>query len=88
MAQAKKSSKDTAAENAALRRRVAELEAALASGPGRELDIMLFDGMGMAIYVADMDTHELLYVNAVPIHISEPTRPRLISYAVFCLKKK
>ncbi|VTU47744.1 hypothetical protein AMBR_DPAELIID_02788 [Lacticaseibacillus rhamnosus] len=22
------------------------------------------------------------------IHISEPTRPRLISYAVFCLKKK
>ena len=21
------------------------------------------------------------------IHISEPTRPRLISYAVFCLKK-
>ena len=63
MAQAKKSSKDTAAENAALRRRVAELEAALASGPGRELDIMLFDGMGMAIYVADMDTHELLYVN-------------------------
>ncbi len=23
-----------------------------------------------------------------PIHISEPTRPRLISYADFCLKKK
>ena len=23
-----------------------------------------------------------------PIHISEPTRPRLISYPVFCLKKK
>ena len=27
-------------------------------------------------------------VNLSLIHISEPTRPRLISYAVFCLKKK
>ena len=27
-------------------------------------------------------------INLSLIHISEPTRPRLISYAVFCLKKK
>lgn len=61
MAQAKRSSGDMAAENAALRRRVAELEAELTGGP--DLDITLSDGMGMAIYVADMETFELLYAN-------------------------
>ena len=30
--------------------------------------------------------HQVRYLSL--IHISEPTRPRLISYAVFCLKKK
>ncbi len=33
--------------------------------------------------------HEILTVSGLPlIHISEPTRPERISYAVFCLKKK
>ena len=31
---------------------------------------------------------ELIKEGLSLIHISEPTRPRLISYAVFCLKKK
>ena len=30
----------------------------------------------------------VLYVKLSLIHISEPTRPERISYAVFCLKKK
>ena len=63
MAQAKKSSGDMAAENAALRRRVAELEAELTGGPVPDLGITLFDGMGLAVYVADMETFELLYAN-------------------------
>ena len=33
------------------------------------------------------EEHESVYELSL-IHISEPTRPRLISYAVFCLKKK
>ena len=36
----------------------------------------------------DLDSGFLMYIQELSlIHISEPTRPRLISYAVFCLKK-
>ena len=38
---------------------------------------------GEAVELADVLGYDLSL-----IHISEPTRPRLISYAVFCLKKK
>ncbi len=41
---------------------------------GRNIDITVFEG----------DTRVVLSL----IHISEPTRLRRISYAVFCLKKK
>ena len=38
-------------------------------------EVVVFSASGIAIMLS-------------LIHISEPTRPRLISYAVFCLKKK
>ena len=41
--------------------------------------------------IGDVGTEEIRAIRAGGplslIHISEPTRPRLISYAVFCLKK-
>ena len=46
---------------------------------GRVIEITLFD-----ILKGDPSQHQYLSL----IHISEPTRLRRISYAVFCLKKK
>ena len=44
------------------------------------------------VTVSNANGYEVPMGQAAPllslIHISEPTRPRLISYAVFCLKKK
>ena len=44
---------------------------------------LLFTGMESFLPMV-----RLLLIVLSLIHISEPTRPRLISYAVFCLKKK
>ena len=44
-------------------------------------------GMDYEEYV-DVQKKYLKSLTLSLIHISEPTRPRLISYAVFCLKKK
>ena len=53
------------------------------------------DAVGKEIVIEGVDPRELYgpkdaYLDQIRalIHISEPTRPRLISYAVFCLKKK
>ena len=48
---------------------------------GRHADVF-FRAMGPTMRTIAMSAALSL------IHISEPTRPRLISYAVFCLKKK
>ena len=41
---------------------------------------------GSVLYFSDESTVKAQYLSL--IHISEPTRPLYISYAVFCLKKK
>eukprot|EP00831_Metopus_contortus_P029060 TRINITY_DN23988_c0_g1_i1.p1 TRINITY_DN23988_c0_g1~~TRINITY_DN23988_c0_g1_i1.p1 ORF type:complete len:128 (-),score=13.04 TRINITY_DN23988_c0_g1_i1:1-384(-) len=41
-----------------------------------------------AAFVTDHSNAHVLCVDLSLIHISEPTRPLYISYAVFCLKKK
>ena len=52
-------------------------------GIGNGLDANNYDDEG-----ANTLKHICDECNLSLIHISEPTRPRLISYAVFCLKKK
>ena len=46
--------------------------------------LVLLYGLGMPNYTCT----EYVERNLSLIHISEPTRPLYISYAVFCLKKK
>src|SRR5450756_1367180 len=41
-----------------------------------------------SIGASDIFVCDLTYLNLSLIHISEPTRLGMISYAVFCLKKK
>ena len=43
--------------------------------------------VGFDVEKEEIDMDELRDYYLSLIHISEPTRPRLISYAVFCLKK-
>ena len=52
-----------------------------ASGTLRQIDAEIVKERGL-------DCYFYFIVDLSLIHISEPTRPRLISYAVFCLKKK
>lgn len=63
MARAKRPVRNPKAGIAALRRSSAESETALSGRSGRELDLAILDGVGLALYVADMETHELLHVN-------------------------
>ena len=53
--------------------------------PKEDQDLIVNDNLG--VWEAD-DEDDLVEEILSLIHISEPTRPRLISYAVFCLKKK
>ena len=46
------------------------------------------EGMVQVMTSDDHSKAILLEINLSLIHISEPTRPERISYAVFCLKKK
>ena len=48
-----------------------------------EMDV---DGSKMEVLARDVQLHPVSDLSL--IHISEPTRPERISYAVFCLKKK
>ena len=49
-------------------------------------EVTKFFGSFQALKGITADIHEGEVVVLSLIHISEPTRPRLISYAVFCLK--
>ena len=63
MPRAKRPAGKSGDETEALRQRVAELEAALAGRVGPDQDVSLLDGMGIAVYVADMETYEILHAN-------------------------
>ena len=53
------------------------------------IDVTEYSQEGDAFGAKDINaTNEAINQILSLIHISEPTRPRLISYAVFCLKKK
>ena len=62
-------------------------------GSGRLLGLIGLDGGEAGLGQANIDGHrQVVRKQSVEdlslIHISEPTRPLYISYAVFCLKKK
>src|SRR5665648_1238389 len=59
-----------------------------APGPAQHVGLLLEDAKGYE-FPADVDPGGARLFNALSlIHISEPTRLGMISYAVFCLKKK
>ena len=58
--------------------------------PGQAFEETVYPGDDAGVHLAAFDGERLVGIASLLslIHISEPTRPRLISYAVFCLKKK
>src|SRR5450756_2751921 len=59
------------------------------SGASAEIAVTGNDGLvGISLFMGGESTPSRAVVQLSLIHISEPTRLGMISYAVFCLKKK
>ena len=66
-----------------------ELEEKLAAFVGKDEALVFSTGyqVNLGVISSVVGRHDYIIMDLSLIHISEPTRPRLISYAVFCLKK-